>query len=173
MKDAHHPADLLQGKRPDMVETYYDEGGYLAHYEEHGKQYSRWENPQGGVCIMEAGPGTRVWMRYADPGVYYNAAGQEVPERDAARAGFNVAYYRGQRRAAQIQKAAKQHADKIRSESAEHLKTPEDKRAERTAALRAETEKAQAKVMREHAKKVQSEADKALTRHLDAEKPTS
>jgi hypothetical protein len=170
--DTHLPADLLQGKRADMVEQFYDEGGFLAHYEEHGKPYSRWENPSGGVIINYSGM-TQVWMRLADPGVYYNAAGQEVPEREAQRAGFNTAYWRGQRRAAQIQAAAKSHADKIRAESAEHLKTEEDKRRERAEALREAADKATAKVVREHAKQVQAEADKQRTSWLDAEPPTA
>jgi hypothetical protein len=167
---AEHPADLLQGPRPDVVEKYYDEGGALAYHTENGKQYARWENEHGGVIISYSGM-TSVWMRISDPGVYYNAAGAEVSERDAQRAGFNVQYWRDQRRAAAIQQAAKSHADRIRSESAEHLKTPEDKRAERTEALRVQAQKATAKVEHEYAKQVQAAADRQRTAWLQETPP--
>jgi hypothetical protein len=168
-----HPADLLQGQRPDVVERYYDEGGSLAYHTERGKQVCRWENPNGGVIINYSGM-TQIWMRLADPGVYYAANGQQVSERDAQRAGFNTAYWRGQRRALDIQRKAAEHADKIRAQSAEHLKSPEDKRAERAAALRAEAAKAVARVEREaHAAADRQRTDATLfaDRIPDAETP--
>jgi len=167
-KQAEQPGDLLPGKRPDVVETYYDEGGYLARYSENGREYSRWENPDGGV-IINVGGGGQVWMRVADPGVYYNAAGQEVPEREAARAGFNVSYWRHKKRALEIQQSAAARADQIlNTDAAEALKSPEQKRQERTDALRAQA----AKIIRERQRQTQAAADKMITRDLDAEIPT-
>jgi hypothetical protein len=107
-----------------------------------------------------------VDARRCQLGIYYNAAGQEVSEREAQRAGFNVAYWRGQKRAQAIQAAAKQHADKIRAQSAEHLKSEEQLRQERTDALRIAAEKATAKDIREHAKRSQRAADLMITRDL-------
>jgi hypothetical protein len=122
-----------------------------------------------GVIIAEAGPGTKVVMRLSEPGVYYDAQMRPVSERDAQRAGFNVGFYRAQKRAAEIKAAAAARADQIlRTDGAEALKSPEQKRQERTDALRAQA----AKIIRAEQKRVQAAADKAATRWLD-ETPTA
>jgi nicotinamide mononucleotide (NMN) deamidase PncC len=69
-----------------------------------------------GLIIAEAGPGTKTYMRVDDPGVYFDAQQRPVSERDAARAGFNVQYWRSERRAKAIKDAAEQHAQRIRAE---------------------------------------------------------
>jgi hypothetical protein len=116
-----------------------------------------------GVIICEAGPGAKVFMRTCDP--YYDAQMRPVSERDASRAGFNVAYWRHERRALEIQTAAKAHADKIKAEGAKHLKTAEQAQEERTQTLRA----AAAKAIRVVEKRAQAAADKMITRDLDKE----
>lgn len=120
-----------------------------------------------GLIFAEGPSGGRVYMLVDNPGSYFDAQQRPVSERDAARAGFNVAYYRGQRRALEITNSAKVHADRIRTESARHLMSEEDKRVERMEALRAETAIAVAKVERAHSKITQAAADKMITRDLD------
>jgi hypothetical protein len=105
-------------------------------------------------------------MRVDRPGEYFDAQQRPMTEREAGKRGFNIAYWRGQKRAQEITSSAKVHADRIRAQSAEHLKSPETKREERKLALRAEAAIATAKVEREHAKQVQAAADKALTSDL-------
>jgi hypothetical protein len=116
-----------------------------------------------GVIIAEAGPGTRTYMRVDQPGVYFDAQQRPVSERDAQRAGFNVAYYRAQKRAAEIKQAAADRADQIlATDGARALMTEEEKREERTAALKA----AAAKALRQVQRETQRQADLQITRDL-------
>jgi hypothetical protein len=127
-----------------------------------------------GVIIAEAGPGTRTYMRVDQPGIYFDAQQRPVSERDAQRAGFNVAFYRAQRRAAEIKQSAAARADQIiRTDGRQALLTPEQKRQERLDALRSEAAKAITRVEREQAKRVQAAADKALTADLFNDKVPS
>jgi hypothetical protein len=133
--------DPSNNPKPKLVEDWYD----------------------GGVIIAEAGPGTKVVMRISEPGVYYDGQMRAVTERNAARAGFNVPYYRAQKKAAEIKRAAEQRADQIlATDGAEALKSPEQKREERTAALRKQV----AKAVREMERETQRQADLQITRDL-------
>jgi hypothetical protein len=120
-----------------------------------------------GLVFYEAGPGTRVYMRVDRPGEFFDGQMRPVSERVAAKVGFPVAYWRDQRRASDIQRSAAAHADRIRAASAEHLKSPEDKREERTEALRAQA----AKAIRAHEKLTQAKTDKQLTQWLEQAQP--
>jgi hypothetical protein len=123
-----------------------------------------------GVIIAEAGPGTKVVMRISEPGVYYDAQMRPVSERDAARAGFNIGFFRAQKRAKEIQDLAKARADQIlKTDAAEALKSPEQKQEERRQALRSKA----ARAVRTVQKQVQAAADKAVTRWLDQEPPAA
>jgi len=124
-----------------------------------------------GLICSEGASGGKVYMLVDDPGVYFDAQQRPVSERDAQRAGFNVPYWRGQRRAAEITNAAAEHAQRIRSESARHLMSEQDKRAERAERLREQTAIAAAKVESEQAKRVQAAADRQVTSWLDQEPP--
>jgi exonuclease VII large subunit len=119
-----------------------------------------------GLIISEAGPGTRTYMRVNTPGVYFDGQQRPVSERDAQRAGFNVEYYRAQRRAAEIKQQAAARADQIlQTDGAQALKSPEQKREERAAALRDKV----AKAIKDMEKRSQAAADKMITRDLDTE----
>jgi hypothetical protein len=109
-----------------------------------------------GVIIAEAGPGTKTYMRLDQPGEYFDGQGQPVSERDAARAGFDVAHWRAEARAKRIKEAAAAHAERIRAKAKEQPPT-----------LKERTATAVAKVEREQARKVQAEADRQLTSYLD------
>src|SRR5258708_2995004 len=106
-------SDPSHGIRPKIVEELYDRG----------------------LICSEAGPGTKVYMLVDDPGMYFDAQQQPVSERDAARAGFNVAFYRQGGPAKAIQDQAAEHAQRIRAEGAaalkEALKSPDEKQRER------------------------------------------
>jgi hypothetical protein len=128
-----------------------------------------WYDPPG-VIIAEAGPGTKVVMRISEPGIYYDGQMRPVSERDAARAGFNISYYRAQRRAAEIKAAASARADQIlATDGAEALKSPEQKREERAAALRDKV----AKAIRQMERETQRQADLQITRDLGPPPPSS
>jgi hypothetical protein len=109
-----------------------------------------------GVIIAESGPGTKTYMRLDQPGEYFDGQGQPVSERAAQRAGFDVAHWRTEARAKRIKDAAAEHAQRIRAKAKEQPPTLREKAA---AVI--------AKVQREDAKRVQREADKALTSYLD------
>ena len=116
-----------------------------------------------GLIFCEAGPSTRTYMRVDQPGIYFDGQQRPVSERDAARAGFNVPYYRAQKRAKEIQDLANARADAIiRTDGAEALKSPEQKRQERTDALKAKAAKAVRQLQRE----TQRQADLMITRDL-------
>src|SRR5258707_14950747 len=93
-------SDPSHGQRPKIVEELYDTG----------------------LIISEAGPGTKVYMRVDDPGIYFDAQQRPVSERDAARAGFNIGFYRSERRAKAIKDQAEVHAARIKAEAAAALR---------------------------------------------------
>jgi hypothetical protein len=121
-----------------------------------------------GLIISESGPGTKTYMRVDDPGVYFDAQQRPVSERDAARAGFNIGYWRHERRAKQIKDAAEEHAQKIKAQGQaamrEALQSPDEKlraKANRLAAewLKAHTEVNQHREQeRKHLQKVRAAA---------------
>jgi hypothetical protein len=94
---------------------------------------------------------------------YFDGQQRPVSERDAQRAGFNVEYYRAQKRAAEIKQAAAARADQIlATDGADALKSPEQKREERAAALRDKV----AKAIRQMERESQRAADLMITRDL-------
>jgi hypothetical protein len=121
-----------------------------------------------GLIICESGPGTKTYMRVDDPGVYFDAQQRPVSERDAARAGFNVQYWRSERRAKQIKDAAEEHAQKIRAEGQafmqQALTSPNDELRKRANKLAGQFLKAHAELNehreqeRQHLAKVRQSA---------------